>query len=68
MTTPITPTAHANAPAAQVLGVHDPILQELWAHKATINAQAHYSIEELVLRMQSRKDQVKLLASDAKRH
>lgn len=68
MTTPATPAAHAITPAAQVLGLQDPILQELWAHKATINAQAHYSIEELVLRLQNRKNETGLEANAAKPH
>ena len=29
------------------LGVNDPLLQELWAVKATMNAEADYSIHEL---------------------
>ena len=29
------------------LGLNDPLLQELWAVKATMNAEADYSIHEL---------------------
>jgi hypothetical protein len=68
MTTPVTPVAHAIIPAAQVLGLRDPILQELWAHKAAINAQAHYNIEELVQRLQSRRNEIQLAAGTFKRH
>jgi hypothetical protein len=68
MTTPVTASPHAIIPAAQVLGLRDPILQELWAHKAAINAQAHYNIEELVQRLQSRKNEIQLAAGTFKRH
>jgi hypothetical protein len=68
MTTPVTPSAHAIIPAAQVLGLKDPILQELWAHKAIINAQAHYNIEELVQRLQSRRNEIQLVTGTVKQH
>ena len=32
-------------------GRRDPILQELWAVKARINAQANYSVAEIVKRL-----------------
>ena len=32
--------------AFALLGKQDPILQELWAIKAQINKDAHYSVEE----------------------
>ena len=32
-------------------GHRDPILQELWAVKAHINAQANYSVAEIVKRL-----------------
>lgn len=33
------------------IGHRDPILQELWAVKARINEQAHYSVAEIVKRL-----------------
>lgn len=32
--------------------LNDLVLQELWAVKANLNAQAHYSVDELVRRLQ----------------
>ncbi len=32
-------------------GRRDPVLQELWEVKARINAQAHYSVAEIVKRL-----------------
>lgn len=62
------PQAQPAATAAEVLGLHDPILQELWATKAKINADAHYSIEEIAQRVQARQPEIKRLAESAKAH
>jgi hypothetical protein len=35
---------------SNVMGKHDPVLQELWAIKAQLNAEAGYSVHELVRR------------------
>lgn len=40
-------------------GRHDPILQELWAVKARINAQSHYSVAEIVKRLLVRQSALK---------
>ncbi|MBK6999120.1 MAG: hypothetical protein IPH35_03805 [Rhodoferax sp.] len=52
MTTPIPqfPPQEAVRPR---LGRHDPILQELWAVKAALNAEAGYSIDKLIERANS---------------
>ena len=39
---------------AQYLPQNDPIMQELWAVKAKINAEAHYSVDEIVRRMREK--------------
>ena len=52
--------SHQNVPAADLVGLRDPILQELWRVKAQLNAQANYSIEEIVRRLNERKTQSKL--------
>jgi hypothetical protein len=62
------PAAHQSIPAARVTGLHDPILQELWDIKAKLNAQAHFSIEEIVQRLQDRKNQSKLQTATDKLH
>ena len=33
---------------------NDPLMQELWAIKAQINAEANYSVEEIVRRMRAK--------------
>jgi hypothetical protein len=62
------PVEHQAVPAAKITGLRDPILQELWDIKAKLNAQAHYSIEEIVLRLQDRQNQSKLEAASNKLH
>lgn len=42
--TPLPVVAAGNAPR---LGRNDPLLQELWAVKATMNAESGYSIQKL---------------------
>ena len=37
---------------------NDPLMQELWAIKAQINAEANYSVEEIVRRMRIKYPQV----------
>lgn len=49
--------SHQTVPAADLVGLRDPILQELWCIKAQLNAQANYSIEEIVRRLNERKTQ-----------
>jgi hypothetical protein len=61
-------TARQTVPAAKLTGLHDPILQELWDIKAKLNAQAHYSVEEIVARLEDRKNQWKLKAAENKLH
>ncbi|MGB4115343.1 MAG: hypothetical protein WBK51_02215 [Polaromonas sp.] len=53
--------SHQAVPAADLVGTRDPILQELWRIKAQLNAQANYSIDEIVRRLKERKAQSKLL-------
>ncbi len=60
--------AHKTVPAANLTGLRDPILQELWSIKAQLNAQAHYSIEEIVLRLKERQNKIKLQLETAKLH
>ncbi|MDP2794683.1 MAG: hypothetical protein Q8O25_11510 [Sulfurisoma sp.] len=43
-------TLSGATPKRTRLGREDPILQELWAVKAALNAEAGYSIEKLVER------------------
>ncbi len=54
MTPPIDPSLTASSTGALShrvrLGRDDPILQELWAVKAAMNAEAGYSIEKLIER------------------
>ena len=57
--------SHQTVPAADLVGLRDPILQELWRIKAQINAQANYSIEEIVRRLNDRKTRSKLAAGSA---
>ena len=57
--------SHQTVPAANLVGLRDPILQELWRIKAQINAQANYSIEEIVRRLNERKTQNKLAEGTA---
>ena len=52
-------TAHQTISAANLTGLRDPILQELWNIKAQLNAQANYSVEEIVRRLSERQTQVK---------
>ncbi|WP_353485482.1 hypothetical protein [Haliscomenobacter sp.] len=52
--------SHQTVPAADLVGLRDPILQELWRVKAQLNAQANYSILEIVRRLNHRKTQSKL--------
>ena len=49
--------SNQTVPAADLIGLRDPILQELWRVKAQLNAQANYSIEEIVRRLNKRKAQ-----------
>ena len=53
--------SHQTVPAADLVGLRDPILQELWRVKAQLNAQASYSIEEIVRRLNERKTQSALV-------
>ncbi len=62
------PATHQIVPAVDLIGLRDPILQELWRIKAQLNAQAHYSIEEIVQRLKERRHQIKLQADVAKLH
>ncbi len=52
--------SHQTVPAADLVGLRDPILQDLWRIKAQLNAHANYSIEEIVRRLNERKTQSKL--------
>ena len=52
--------SHQAVPAADLVGLRDPILQELWRVKAQLNAQASYNIDEIVRRLNERKAQSKL--------
>jgi hypothetical protein len=54
--------------AAQITGVHDPLLQELWHIKAQLNAQANYSIDALVQQLPLIPPALKPEASDPKLH
>lgn len=54
------PATHQTLPAADLVGSRDPILQELWRIKAQLNAQANYSIDEIVRRLKEQKTQSKL--------
>jgi hypothetical protein len=47
---------------SNVIGKHDPVLQELWAIKAQLNAEAGYSVHELVKRAVESEQQRKLAA------
>ena len=60
--------SHQTVPAAELTGLRDPILQELWHIKAQLNAQAHYSVEEIVLRLKERQTQFKLQTAADKLH
>lgn len=46
-------TLTSSTPKRIRLGREDPILQELWAVKAAMNAEAGYSIEKLIERANS---------------
>ena len=52
--------SHQTVPTADLIGARDPILQELWRIKALLNAQANYSVEEIVRRLNARKTQSEL--------
>jgi hypothetical protein len=43
----MTPTPAATTQETARLGLNDPLLQELWAVKATMNAETGYSIHKL---------------------
>ena len=40
---------------------NDPVMQELWAVKANLNAQANYSVDELVRRLQEQRPRLQAL-------
>ena len=52
--------SHQTVPATDLVGLRDPILQALWRVKVQLNAQANYSIEEIVRRLNERKTLSKL--------
>jgi hypothetical protein len=58
-----TSAAHQTSSLAEVTGLRDPVLQELWQIKAQLNAQAGYSIDELVRRLNERQSQARLAAA-----
>lgn len=41
--------------------LNDPVLQELWAVKANLNARANYSVDELVRRLQEQRPRLQAL-------
>lgn len=41
--------------------LNDPVLQELWAIKANLNARANYSVDELVRRLQEQRPRLQAL-------
>ena len=57
--------SHQTVAAVDLVGLRDPILQELWRIKAQLNAQANYSIEEIVRRLNERRIQSKLTTGTA---
>jgi hypothetical protein len=62
----MTPSAtHQTSSLTDMVGLRDPVLQELWQIKAQLNAQAGYSIDELVRRLIERQNQAKLASATA---
>jgi hypothetical protein len=49
----VTELTPSPAVAASRFGRNDPLLQELWASKATLNAEANYRIDQLLARTQA---------------
>jgi division protein CdvB (Snf7/Vps24/ESCRT-III family) len=41
--------------------LNDPVLQELWAVKANLNARANYSVDELVRRLDEQRPRLQAL-------
>ena len=41
--------------------LNDPVLQELWAIKANLNARANYSVDEIVRRLQAQRPRLQAL-------
>lgn len=41
--------------------LNDPVLQELWAVKAKLNARANYSVDEIVRRLQEQRPRLQAL-------
>ena len=60
--------AHEVTPTAQLVGRNDPILQDLWAIKAEINAQANYSVAEIVRRLKLKQDEIKAGKANSESH
>ena len=52
--------SHQTVPATDLVGLRDLNLQALWRVKVQLNAQANYSIEEIVRRLNERKTLSKL--------